>query len=77
LTFFTYAIIKNYKSPDREISAEFNKTNGNLLDQSQVIRLFVLTCKFQEVFGQYLSGHIFGGNQQNGPKISTFVWMQL
>jgi len=48
-----YAIIKNYKSAEREINAEFDKRNGNfiiMLDQSQVIGLFFLARKFQEAF---------------------------
>jgi len=40
-----------------------------MLDQSQVIGFFVLACKFKRFFGKCLSGHIFGDNQQNGPKI--------
>ena len=42
-----------------------------MLDQSQIIWLIILACKFQEVFGQCLSGHIFRGNQQNGLKIGV------
>jgi len=47
-----YAIIKNYISPKEKLMLNSIKQTVTLymLDQSQVMGLFVLACKFQEVF---------------------------
>jgi len=44
-----------------------------VLDQSQVIEGFLSKLvSSKRFFGQCLSGHIFGDNQQNGPKMVWF-----